>query len=115
MSRSPRTEASAAFYKQVGKRVKRARLSLGLSQEALAAKLELTRTSITNIEQGRQRVMLHTIMDLAGALGVSLGDLVPTKSTDDRSPEDIAKAISDPRSQEFVISVLSHPSKANKR
>lgn len=48
-----------------------------MTQEALAAKTRLTRTSIINIEKGRQQVLLHTLVDIASALRVSPVELIP--------------------------------------
>ena len=48
-----------------------------MTQEALAAKARLTRTSIINIEKGRQQVLLHTLVDIANALNVSPIELIP--------------------------------------
>ena len=48
-----------------------------LTQQALANKAMLTRTSIINIEKGRQQILLHTLVDITRALGVSVTDLLP--------------------------------------
>lgn len=37
----------------------------------------LTRTSITNVEQGRQKFLLHTLVDIAMALQVEPAGLLP--------------------------------------
>lgn len=50
-----------------------------MSQEGLAKRVGLSRTSITNIEQGRQQVPLHMIYTFADALGVELTALLPDK------------------------------------
>jgi len=65
------------FYREVGRNIKARRDELGLSQEALASQISLTRTSITNIEKGRQKFLLHTFMDIASALGVPAPSLLP--------------------------------------
>lgn len=52
-----------AFYAEVGRRIRQAREKRGLSQEALASAVSLTRTSVTNIEKGRQKFLVHTIYD----------------------------------------------------
>ncbi|MBV8092995.1 MAG: helix-turn-helix transcriptional regulator [Acetobacteraceae bacterium] len=60
----------------VGQRI--AKLRTGrLTQEALANKTGLTRTSIINIEKGRQQILLHTLMDISRALQVPVGELIP--------------------------------------
>jgi transcriptional regulator with XRE-family HTH domain len=66
-----------AFYADVGRRIYRARKECGLTQEALASLVALTRTSIVNIEKGRQKMLLHTLIDLAIALKRSPADLLP--------------------------------------
>lgn len=66
-----------SFYADVGIRVRRAREDRGLTQETVASQVGLTRTSMTNIEKGRQRVALHTLVDIAQVLGVSFTALIP--------------------------------------
>jgi transcriptional regulator with XRE-family HTH domain len=72
------------FYTEFGRRIRAARERAGLTQDALAARVSLSRTSVTNIERGRQKVLLHTFCDLAAALGVApeafLCDAVPPPS-----------------------------------
>lgn len=67
------------FYKHVGEKIRAAR-GKGLSQEALAAAVGLTRTSISNIEKGRQRLLLHTLVDLAATLKVTPASLLPDRN-----------------------------------
>lgn len=64
---------------QFGRTIRGARRERGLSQGALAALVELNRTSITNIEAGRQGVSVEALLDLAEALQVAPGDLLPTR------------------------------------
>jgi transcriptional regulator with XRE-family HTH domain len=66
----------ADFYQQVGRLIFAARRDR-LTQEQLADRVALTRTSITNIEKGRQRIMLHTLAQIAAALGVTTTELLP--------------------------------------
>ncbi|MBL8658019.1 MAG: helix-turn-helix transcriptional regulator [Altererythrobacter sp.] len=65
-----RTVVPANIYKIFGQRVVAERNSLGLSQDALAQRVGLSRASIANIEAGRQRVLLHQVIALAQALEV---------------------------------------------
>lgn len=64
------------FYRAVGERIRRAR-GKNLSQEALASAIGLTRSSISNIEKGRQKLLLHTLVDISDALHVSAASLLP--------------------------------------
>jgi transcriptional regulator with XRE-family HTH domain len=65
-----------AFYARLGQRIRLARLHRGMTQDALADAIRLTRTSITNIEGGRQKLLLHTFVSLAEALGCHPAELV---------------------------------------
>jgi transcriptional regulator with XRE-family HTH domain len=58
------------LYALVGRRVREAREKQGLTQKALASLLSLTRTSVTNIERGKQKLLLHTLVELAQALHI---------------------------------------------
>lgn len=66
-----------SFYLSVGKKVKQARENRSYTQEELASKVSLSRTSITNIEQGRQQFMVHTLLEIATALDVNHASLLP--------------------------------------
>jgi len=67
-----------AFYKAFGKllRLKREQRD-GLTQEKLGLLIGLSRTSITNIEKGRQHISLHQLFVLAEALKVRPEALLP--------------------------------------
>lgn len=65
------------LYAIIGTRVRVAREAVELSQEQLAAAVGLTRTSITNLEMGRQQTPLHTLYEIANAINVPLKDLLP--------------------------------------
>jgi transcriptional regulator with XRE-family HTH domain len=71
------------LYTEFGKSLRRHRQARSLTQEQLGAQIGLSRTSIVNIEGGRQHVLLHQIMALARALGLSARDLLPSQSPRD--------------------------------
>src|SRR5687767_2795287 len=60
------------LYVEVGRRTRMARLSRGVTQDALAERVGLTRTSITNVEAGKQKLPLHTLFEIAAALQVEV-------------------------------------------
>lgn len=68
------------FYQELGGRIRNYREPKGLSQEALGRAVGLTRTSISNIEKGRQRVLAHSLLDIANVLGVEVMQLFPEKA-----------------------------------
>jgi len=55
-------------YVAFGGAIKEARIALKMRQEELGEKVGLSRASIINIEQGRQRVLLEDIFHFAKAL-----------------------------------------------
>lgn len=65
------------MYGAIGESIANRRKELGISQASLAQAVGLTRTSISNIEQGRQRMLIHTLLDFALALKVKPADLLP--------------------------------------
>lgn len=67
------------IYKEFGRRLRHARKAAELTQEALADGVGLSRTSITNIEKGRQRIPLHALFLLASAVGVPPAALLPER------------------------------------
>lgn len=71
------SSAEDAFYTRVGERIRLARKERGLTQDALADIVHLTRSSITNIERGRQKLRLHTFAALAQALEQNPSLLLP--------------------------------------
>ncbi|MEO0395711.1 MAG: helix-turn-helix transcriptional regulator [Cyanobacteria bacterium P01_A01_bin.137] len=67
-----------AFYVDLGQKVRAVREERKLTQEALASLLGITRTSVTNIEKGRQKMFLHTFLEIAQGLSVSPDALMPS-------------------------------------
>lgn len=65
-----------AVHQQVGLRIRAIREALGLNQEELAKRIGVERTSIANIEAGRQRMLLHTVEEFSRALGTTTRHLL---------------------------------------
>lgn len=55
----------------VGIRVRQIREVLGLTQDELAKRVNLTRASVVNLEVGRQRLLLDGVERYARALGTT--------------------------------------------
>lgn len=68
----------STLYKFIGKKIQAFRKKAGFTQSKLADVVSLDRSSITNIEKGRQKMLIHTAYDLAAALGIAPADLFPT-------------------------------------
>ena len=69
------------FYQQLGENIRRCRKQSKLSQDTLAKLIGLTRTSLTNIENGRQHPPLHTFCALVEKLKVDFSELLPRPFT----------------------------------
>lgn len=62
----------------VGLRVRLLRYERGLTQEELAAAAGMSRNSLLWLENGQRSLLFDRLYDLADALGVEIGDLLPT-------------------------------------
>ncbi len=60
----------------LGRRVNRLRVALGLSQEDFADRVQLDRTYVSGIERGLRNPTLLVLVRLAHALGVSPAKLI---------------------------------------
>lgn len=65
------------FYRQLGASIRKHRQRRKLSQDALANLIGLKRTSLTNIENGRQHPPLHTFCDIVEHLEVDFVEVLP--------------------------------------
>src|SRR5215813_13149186 len=65
------------LYKIIGQRIRQARLDAGVSQAELAEANGQLRTSISNIECGRQKPSVYLLYQLCGHLGIEPISLLP--------------------------------------
>lgn len=68
---------TSVIYEEMGQRIRSLRKQLRLTQDELAQRVGLTRTSITNIENGNQTVPVHLVYELCKALGTTPTALLP--------------------------------------
>src|SRR5438045_4615671 len=66
------------LYRHIGAAIRRHREARGMTQAQLASAIGLLRTSIVNLEAGRQRVPLHTLYPICAVLGIEAADVLPT-------------------------------------
>jgi transcriptional regulator with XRE-family HTH domain len=75
------------FYVAVGKKIRTVRNEAGLSQTVLARQIGFNRSSIANLEAGRQRIALHLFALIAQALDTEPATLLPDmRLLEDASP-----------------------------
>ena len=92
-----------SFNEELGRRIRSAREGK-LTQAALGTLVGLSRTAITNIECGRQRLLVNQLVEIAGAVGVPAAELLPPVSAPDvRSGETTVATM--PTVQQWVTSV----------
>ncbi|GLX70798.1 helix-turn-helix domain-containing protein [Paenibacillus glycanilyticus] len=65
------------LYDNIGKRIRTIRLARGLTQLEFSKRIQLSRPSVTNIENGIQKVSLISLYQIGMALNVSIYDLLP--------------------------------------
>ena len=65
------------IQKEFGERFQKARKNAGFLQKNMAAAMGLTRTTISNIERGTQRLYLDQVFHAAQVLSVSVESLLP--------------------------------------
>ncbi len=65
------------LYSWVGERLKKRRVELQLTQDEIAGKIGILRTSVTNIEAGRQKAPLHVLYGLCEVLDIDIATVLP--------------------------------------
>ena len=72
-------EEAERFYRELGDRIRqhRERSERSMTQEELGRRVKLSRTSIVNIEKGRQHLAAHQVYQFAEALKVRPAALLP--------------------------------------
>jgi len=70
------------FYLALGNQIEAVRRARHMSQAQLGEALTppQTRASVSNFENGKQRVLVHTLVQIAQALSVDLNTLIPDSS-----------------------------------
>jgi DNA-binding XRE family transcriptional regulator len=74
--RAPGFDADT-LYGHIGAALKTAREEVGMNQSEAGEICKMTRTSIINLEQGRQYMPLHKLIAYCQALGISVVDILP--------------------------------------
>ena len=75
--------ADDLFYRELGQRIRTFRTEQRLTQAALGLRLDppVTRAAIANVENGKQRVLARTLVQLAQILRIKIDELLPTISS----------------------------------
>lgn len=81
------------IYSIIGSRIREYRKKTQLSQEDLAFEVDVSRTSIVNIERGRQRLPIHLLWNIADVLDVEPSSFLPEREQVYQQPK--AKTVDD--------------------
>ncbi len=65
------------LYRVVGDNLRQRRMIMGMTQTQLAEVTGMLRTSITNIEAGRQKAPLHVLYRMCAALHIEAATILP--------------------------------------
>jgi transcriptional regulator with XRE-family HTH domain len=82
------------IYKELGRRIAIARGEANMTQERLAGAIGLSRTSVVNVEAGRQRLSIHQLYRIADALDRQPSEFLPPSpdlDEEDRMAEWVTK------------------------
>ncbi len=60
---------------KLGKKIRKLRNKLGLSQEKFALKIEMDRTYFASVELGHRNISIKNIKKIADGLGISISEL----------------------------------------
>lgn len=96
----------SGFDRALGERIREAREMVGLKQDQLARAVGLSRTSITNIERGRQGVQVYLLVRIADVLGRPPAELLPRSATEPEPIPDKVRSL-EPRKRAWAERVMN--------
>ena len=76
------------FYIELGNRLRVKREKSELTQVEVAEAAGISRTSLTNIEGGRQRILVDQLAIICSKLNTTMDDVVPTGAMKQKKPHD---------------------------
>lgn len=97
-------DGKSDFDRALGERIREARERVGIKQDQLGRAVGLSRTSITNIERGRQGVQAHLLVRLAEVLGRLPAELLPRPTAEPSIPEKMREL--EPSKREWAERVM---------
>lgn len=94
-----------SFYKRMGDRIRERRQAKRITQDRLAAHMGLTRTSIVNIEKGRQHLAVHQLVRVSDLLGCAPGELIPSAQESITLSPKLRDQVSDKTALSFISEI----------
>ena len=100
------------LLKEIGERVRKARLAKGMSQAQLAEALNISPPYVSNIETGKHIMKITTLIKLTEALGVSNDWILrnATREADEYTSEEFDQLLRDcsPSEKAHLMKLLMH-------
>jgi DNA-binding XRE family transcriptional regulator len=93
------------FYRRLGVSIRDRRRQQDITQETMAAHMGLTRTSIVNIEKGRQHLAVHQLVRMSDLLGCAPGDLIPSAQEDAMLSDKFRDKLPDQKALNFMSEI----------
>lgn len=90
------------IYLELGNNVRRIRKAQKLNQESFGEILSLSRISIANIENGRQRPTIHFIFDIILQFDIGLEDIFPVSLLELEKSKNKVNAGEKPKTADFI-------------
>jgi len=97
------------LYALFGRQLRVTRREAGLTQQQVADRVGLTRTSVTNIERGMQHISLRQLYLFAAAVGLHPAQLLPRPedATEEMLPESTRKELErDAEARDFAARIF---------
>lgn len=90
-------------YKEIGRRLQKAREEAGLSQEELARKLGCTQASLSNYELGKRRIYSADLQRIGEILGKSITYFLENPEEDPVLGNDLNSILKEPHLKEILF------------
>jgi len=97
------------FYIELGKKIAEARRRSRITQQELGRLVGLSRTSVTNIEKGRQPVLVHMLVRISEALNINAVTLLSASKPQNEQPKGVSKSLNkyNKSVQQWVNSIMT--------
>lgn len=83
-------EACPVWFKEMGKKIQKAREETGMTQMDLARAMGITQAALSNYELGKRRLYLHQIEDIARLLNKDLDYFIPSPGENQGTVSDLS-------------------------
>lgn len=91
---------------EIGERISKRRKAVGLTQEVLAEKMDVSIQMISNLERGNKSIRIENLVNLCELLNVSTDYILLGRETAGCSIEDIAKLSE--RDRNLILQIIKY-------